>query len=62
MKTNILYASEKLLTFDPDVAVSLEVVVRSFPGVPVVPQKSDRWSRSDWYIAHSFFICKGKNK
>lgn len=48
------------LTFDPDVAVPLEVVVGSFPGVPVVPQKSDRRSRPDWYITHSFFIWKSE--
>lgn len=49
-------------TFNSDVAVSLEVVVGSFPGVPVVPEKSDRRARSDWYIAHSFLIYKTENK
>lgn len=52
--------SREQLTFDPDVAVPLEVVVGSFPGVPVVPQKSDRRSRPDWYITHSFFVWKTK--
>lgn len=47
-------------TFDPDVAVPLEVVVSSFPGVPVVSQKSDRWSRLNWHITHSFLICRIK--
>lgn len=49
-------------TFYPDVAVSLEVVVGSFPGVPVMSQKSDRWSRLNRYIAYSFLICRTRTK
>lgn len=52
--------SREQRTFDPDVAVPLEVVVGSFPGVTVVPQKRDRRSRPDWYITHSFLIWKTK--
>lgn len=52
--------SRKQRTFDPDVAVPLEVVVGSFPGVPVVPQKRDRRSRPDRYITHSFLIWTTK--
>ena len=51
----------QILTFDPDVAVPLEVVVGSFPGVAVVPQKGDRRPRLDWHITHTFFIYN-KNK
>lgn len=48
----------QLLTFDPDVAVSLEVVVSSFPGVPVVSQESNRWARPDWNVTNSFLIWR----
>lgn len=47
-------------TFNPDVAVPLEVVVGSFPGVPVVSQKSDRWSRLNRHVTYSFLICRIK--
>lgn len=49
-------------TFDPDVAVSLEVVVGRFPWVPVMSQKSDRWSRLNWYITYSFLIYRTRTK
>lgn len=49
-------------TFDPDVAVPLEVVVGSFPRVPVVSQKSDSWSRFNWYITYSFLIYRARTK
>lgn len=49
-------------TFDPDVAVSLEVVVGSFPGVSVMSQKSDRRSRLNWYITYSLLICSTRTK
>lgn len=49
-------------TFDPDVAVPLEVVVGSFPGVPVVPQERDGWSGSDRDVSHSFLICEDNNQ
>ena len=52
--------SRRDLTFDPDVAVPLEVVVCSLPGVPVVPQKCDRRSRLDWYVSHPFLIWEEK--
>lgn len=55
-----MYFSLLQHTFDPDVAVPLEVMVGSFPGVPVVSEKSDRWSRLNWHITYSFLICRIK--
>lgn len=55
-----MYFSPLQHTFDPDVAVPLEVVVGSFPGVPVVSQKSDRRSRLNWHITYAFLICRIK--
>lgn len=46
------------LTFDPDVAVPLEVVVGGFPGVAVVAQERDGRARPDGDVAHSFLICR----
>lgn len=45
------------LTFDPDVAVPLEVVVGGFPGVAVVAQERDGRARPDGDVAHSFLVC-----
>lgn len=51
-----MFAASKTLTFDPDVAVPLEMVISSFPGVTIVPQKCNRWARLHRHVAHSFFI------
>lgn len=45
-----------ILTFDPDVAVPLEVVIGCLPGVPIVTQQSDRWARPDRDVTHPFLI------
>lgn len=46
------------LTFDADVAVSLEVVVGSFPGVAVMTQQCDRWPGTHRDVPHTFLIYK----
>lgn len=45
-----------LLFFDADVAVPLEVVVRGFPGVAVVPQQRDRRPGAHGDVSHTFLI------
>lgn len=50
--------NEQMLTFDPDVAVPLKVMVGSLPGVPVVSQECDGWARPDWHVSNTFFIFK----
>lgn len=52
---NLVFVNEQL-TFHPDVAVPLEVVVGCLPGITIVSQKGNRRPRSDWHITHSFFI------
>lgn len=58
--SEVIYFSLLQHTFDPDVAVPLEVVVGSFPGVPVMSQKSDRWTRLNRHITYSFLIFRIK--
>ncbi|RLV91613.1 hypothetical protein DV515_00014058 [Chloebia gouldiae] len=50
--------SRHRLTFDADVAVPLEVVVSSFPGVAVVTQQRDRRPGTHGDVSHTFLIYK----
>lgn len=53
---------DRRLTFDPDVAVPLEVVVGGLPGVAVVAQEGDGWAGPDGNVAHSFLVCRTRRK
>ncbi len=48
---------QKVLTFDFDVTVPLEVVIGSLPRVTVLAQQSEGRSGADWYITNTVFIC-----
>ena len=50
------------LTFDPDVTVSLEVVIGSLPGVPVVAEECDRGASTGGDITHPFLICREEKR
>lgn len=59
---NITQTCDEPLTFDPDVAVPLEVVVGGFPGVAVVAQECDRWAGPYGDVTHSFLVCRKERK
>lgn len=48
------------LTFDPDVTVSLEVVIGSLPGVPVVAEEGDRGASTGGDVTHTLLICRAE--
>lgn len=46
------------LTFDADVAVSLEVVVGGLPGVAVMPQQRDGRPGAHGHVSHTLLVCR----